>query len=133
VDDVEPRLQCHALLVSASYSESFSYSVAEGIHAGLVCVISDIPAHRELLGPEYPETLYFLPGSAEGLGKALDAANQMLRELDGQQAQQIVQRAHERMKTRNSPEEARNAYRTVLFGAASDTSAFHSIAVRGDD
>ena len=121
VDDLASRLPHHTILVSGSYSESFSYSVAEGIYAGLLCVITDIPAHRELLGPDYPEALYFPPRDMEALRKALNAANRLLSELEGQYGREVVQQAHERMKTRNAPEEARNAYRALLLDASSDT------------
>lgn len=114
VEELWQQLSRHSILLSASYSESFSYSVAEGIYAGLLCVVSDIPAHRELLGPAYPDTLYFHPGDQQGLRVALAVARNYLAQTDGSAAE-IIGLAKARMQSRNGPEQARKAYRAVLL------------------
>lgn len=117
VTDLAHRLPGHAMLLSASYSESFSYAVAEGINAGLLCIASDIPAHRELLGEEYPESLYFAPGDICAMMIAIATARAMLSEPDGQAAHDAVRRAQARLRLRNGPELARRRYEAVLFGS----------------
>jgi glycosyltransferase involved in cell wall biosynthesis len=117
VDDLWQQLSQHAILLSASYSESFSYSVAEGIYAGLLCVVSDIPAHRELLGPDYPDALYFVAGDRAGLRAALATAHDYVRRNDGS-AVDIIGLAKARMDRRNGAEQARKEYRAVLLDAS---------------
>ncbi|MGK5078570.1 glycosyltransferase family 4 protein [Janthinobacterium sp. HLX7-2] len=117
VEALWQQLSRHAILLSASYSESFSYSVAEGIHAGLLCVVSDIPAHRELLGPDYPDALYFSPGDRHGLRAALAAARNYLVRTDGSVAD-IIGLAKARMHSRNGPDQARKDYCAVLLEAS---------------
>ncbi|AMP03326.1 glycosyltransferase family 4 protein [Collimonas pratensis] len=114
VDDLAQRLPTHAILLSCSHSESFSYSVAEGIQAGLLCVISDIPAHRELLGQDYPESLLFPVGNLQALQNSLRAAREMLTRDNGTAASEAVNRARARIRIRNAPDSARISYLTVL-------------------
>lgn len=116
VDDLPRRLPTHSVLISGSYSESFSFSVAEGIQAGLLCVVSDIPAHRELLGESYPDELFFPPGDRTALKRALAAARAQLFSLDGEGARAVVAAAMARLRERNSPELARQRYLAVLCG-----------------
>lgn len=114
VDDLPRRLPTHSVLISGSYSESFSFSVAEGIQAGLLCVVSDIPAHRELLGESYPDELFFPPGDRAALKRALAAARVRLSSADGDDARTVVAAAMSRLRERNSPELARQRYLAVL-------------------
>jgi glycosyltransferase involved in cell wall biosynthesis len=115
VKDVQKRLSQYAILVSPSYSESFSYSVAEAVQAGLLCVVSDIPAHRELLGKEYPDELFFEPGNLAEIRAAVSNA-EILYKTDGSaKAFAAIQVARERIRTRNSPEVARKGYLQVLY------------------
>lgn len=117
VTDLAHRLAGHAMLLSASFSESFSYAVAEGINAGLLCIASDIPAHRELLGEEYPQSLYFAPGTVGALTAALETACAMLSDPAAPAAHDAVRRAQARLHLRNGPELARRRYEAVLFGS----------------
>jgi glycosyltransferase involved in cell wall biosynthesis len=116
VDDLAQRLSGYSLLVSASYSESFSYAVAEGIQSGVLCVISDIPAHRELLGPDYPDALFFPPGNVGALKQSLQAAESLISEGGRAAAQEAVKQAKARMRVRNAPSAARKSYLQVLAG-----------------
>jgi glycosyltransferase involved in cell wall biosynthesis len=50
--------------VLASNSEGSSNALAEYLLSGLPVVVADIPANRELLGPDYP--FYYPPATAAG-------------------------------------------------------------------
>lgn len=123
VDDVSRQLPRNSVLVSASYSESFSYSVAEGMQAGLLCVVTDIPAHWEMLGGDYPEALFFPPGDLVALRRSLEAARRLMSEADGKGARSVIARAQARIVARNSPELARNRYLTILSAASLEDGA----------
>jgi glycosyltransferase involved in cell wall biosynthesis len=116
VDDLAQRLSGYSFLVSASYSESFSYAVAEGIQSGVLCVISDIPAHRELLGPDYPDFLFFPPGNLGALKQSLQAAEALISKGGGAAAQEAVKKVKARMRVRNAPSAARKSYLKVFTG-----------------
>ena len=116
VDNLAERLPDHDILISASYSESFSYAVAEGIQSGVLCVVSDIPAHRELLGPNYPESLFFPPGDTGALRYALQMGQAMVLENEGMATRQAVAQARSRIGIRNTPLAARKNYLRVLTG-----------------
>ena len=117
VDDLSRRLPAHSILISGSYSESFSYAVAEGIQAGLLCVLTDIPAHRELLGDSYPEGLFFPPGNRAALKHALQTARTLLVNDHGAGAHRAVSAAMARIAMRNAPAVARQRYLAVLTDA----------------
>jgi len=114
VDDLPRRLPAHSILISGSYSESFSFSVAEGIHAGLLCVVTDIPAHRELLGVGYPDDLFFSAGDLAAMKRALQAARARLCKDHGEDARRVVSGALAHIAKHNSPEVARQRYLAVL-------------------
>lgn len=118
VDDLSRRLPAHSILISGSYSESFSYAVAEGIQAGLLCVLTDIPAHRELLGDGYPEGLFFPPGDQAALKHALQTARTLLVNDHGAGARRAVSAAMARIAMRNAPAVARQRYLAVLTDAS---------------
>lgn len=114
VANVSECLQKYSILISGSYSESSPLALAEGIYAGLLCVVSDIPAHRELLGESYPDELFFPPGDRAALKRALAAARVRLSSADGDDARTVVAAAMSRLRERNSPELARQRYLAVL-------------------
>ena len=114
LDDLNTRLPRHDILLSASYSESFSYSVVEGILSGLLCVVSDIAAHRELLGNDYPEELFFKPGDLMGLRNSLETAMQWMLVDNSNLVQRIISSASDRVHQRNSPKIALENYFSVL-------------------
>jgi glycosyltransferase involved in cell wall biosynthesis len=120
VNDLPQRLPKHSVLISGSYSESFSYSVAEGIQAGLLCVVTDIPAHRELLGVSYPDELFFPPGDRAALKRALRAARTRLCKDHGEDAYKVVSGAQAHIAEHNSPERARQRYLAILSAARSE-------------
>ncbi len=123
VNDLPQRLLTHSILISGSHSESFSYSVAEGIQAGLLCVVTDIPAHRELLGAGYPDELFFPPGDRVALKGALRAARARLRKDHGEDAYKVVSGARAHIATHNSPEVARRRYLAIFSAARSEDTA----------
>lgn len=118
VDDLPRWLPAHSILISGSHSESFSFSVAEGIQAGLLCVVTDIPAHRELLGDGYPDELFFSAGDLAAIKRALQAARARLCRDHGEDARRVVSGALKHITERNSPELARQRYLAVLSTAS---------------
>lgn len=123
VNDLPQRLPIHSILISGSYSESFSYSVAEGIQAGLLCVVTDIPAHRELLGAGYPDELFFPPGDRAALKRALRVARAHLSKGHGEDAYKVVYGAQAHIAEHNSPEFARQRYLAIFSAARSEDHA----------
>ena len=71
-------------LIAAGYVESFSFSVVEGMAAGLPVLASDIPTHREVGGDA---ALYFRPLDADHL------ASQWLRVANDTQLRQTMSTA----------------------------------------
>lgn len=69
-------------LISASHSEGFGLNVIEAILSGVVPIVSNIAAHRELLRglPRY-EALTFSPLDTLGLGRSILAAKGMKMQL----------------------------------------------------
>jgi glycosyltransferase involved in cell wall biosynthesis len=120
VDNISQRLQNSSILLSGSYSESFSFSVAEGIQSGLLCVVTDIPAHRELLGDDYPRTLFFPPGDQVALRRSLQAARRLLCDGSGEGARRAIAGARNRILHRNSPDAARERYLAVFSAAGGE-------------
>jgi glycosyltransferase involved in cell wall biosynthesis len=122
VDDLLRRLPAYSILISGSYAEleAFSYAVAEGIQAGLLCVLTGIPVHRELLGDGYPEGLFFPPGNPAALQHALQTARALLVNDHGEGARRAVSAAMARIAMRNSPPVARQRYLAVLSAAGVD-------------
>lgn len=77
-------------LIAAGYVESFSFTVVEGMAAGLPVLASDIPTHREVGGDA---ALYFRPLDAEHL------AEQWLRMAnDAQLRRQMAAAGRERSR-----------------------------------
>ncbi len=123
VEGVSHQLPKNAVLVSASHSESFSYSVAEGVQAGLLCVVTDIPAHREMLGSDYPDVFFFPPGDPAALRRSLQAARRLMLETDGGEARSVMARVQARIAARNSSELARQRYLTILSAVSLEDGA----------
>jgi glycosyltransferase involved in cell wall biosynthesis len=119
VADIKPFLQRARLFVQPSYSESFSYAAAEALLAGLICVLSDIPAHRELVPSNYPTELFFVPGDARDLDRSIRTA---LRWSQEQPAllEKAWRDAVDRICLLNGPDSARRAYLEVIEQASSE-------------
>ncbi len=69
VDKVNEYLQASDFYISASLTEGFPNSVMEAISVGLPMILSNIPAHVEIIGDNYP--YLFNPKSSEDLTKKL--------------------------------------------------------------
>ncbi len=78
VADMRAPLAAPGVLVQASESEAFSLTVAEAVSAGHLAIVSDICSHREILPPQYPESLFFKPGDDQSLRAAIRSVQQTL-------------------------------------------------------
>lgn len=84
--NVEEYMRVADYLIAPSQSEGFGLGVVEGLLSGLVPVLSDIPAHRELLAP-LPRLggLTFAPTDAHALGeRMIEARGLSLRDEERQ-------------------------------------------------
>lgn len=73
--NVQDYMRVANYLIAPSHSEGFGLNVIEAMLSGLVPIVSDIPAHRELLVilPRYEE-LIFASGDAHALGLSMQKA-----------------------------------------------------------
>jgi glycosyltransferase involved in cell wall biosynthesis len=69
IPDAPRFLRAFDLYVAPSRKEGMPLAVVEAMALGLPVVASDIPAHREVLGPGYPA---FLPNDADLLARMID-------------------------------------------------------------
>ena len=76
--------------VFPSFKEGFSLTPLEAMSVGLVCVISDIPCHREIYGDS---VLYFNPADPNDIAKKVNLVitNRDLRES-------LIKKGYERVK-----------------------------------
>ena len=81
-DDVRPFLFASDVFVMPSRHEGLSNAVLEAIACGLVCVLSDIPPHRELRerSPGHPIYL-FSSGDSVALATALEQSSAAVRAM----------------------------------------------------
>jgi len=81
-DDVRPFLFAGDVFVMPSRHEGLSNAVLEAIACGMVCVLSDIPPHRELQeqSPGHPIYL-FASGESGALAAALEQAYAAIMEM----------------------------------------------------
>jgi glycosyltransferase involved in cell wall biosynthesis len=75
-DNVAEYLQASDCFLSASLSEGLPNAVMEAMSTGLPCVLSDIPAHRELLGESSNKACLFNPGNADDLVQKINQVMQ---------------------------------------------------------
>lgn len=78
-DDVRQYLFASDVLVMPSRREGLPNAVLEAIACGLVCLLSDIPPHRELTkqSPGHP-VRFFAPNDADALAAGLDECYRMV-------------------------------------------------------
>ncbi|MCS4149394.1 glycosyltransferase [Salinibacter ruber] len=72
VEDVSSYLQAADFFLSASHSEGLPNTVMEALSSGLPVILSDIPAHREILSESSQPGEFFDPGDLSGMSKAID-------------------------------------------------------------
>ena len=99
------------LLVSTSLFEGEPNAVLEAMACGCPLVVSDIPAHRELLGED---ALYAAPGEPEQFARAME---QLLAGSGG--ARRRAERARARVAKRSVAAMAsryEEIYRSLLVG-----------------
>lgn len=72
--DIRPWLRRASIFVSCSRSEGLPLAVLEALAANLFCVLSDIPAHREIAGRFPDNTILFETGNHRSLASALSDA-----------------------------------------------------------
>lgn len=72
LEDVRPYLRCADIFVSASRSEGMPNAVLEAMACGLPVVLSDIPAHREILSMAPGAGMLFPCGDVGALRLALE-------------------------------------------------------------
>ena len=74
VRNVADYFRAADLFVSASHAEGMPNAVLEALAASLPVILSDIPAHREVLGNCSEAGWLFAPSDPTALGKCLDQA-----------------------------------------------------------
>ena len=68
IENVDAYLKSADFYISASYAEGLPNTVLEAMASGLPCILSDIPAHRELLGSE---DIFFKCGNVKELSNKM--------------------------------------------------------------
>ncbi|HIF8759061.1 TPA: glycosyltransferase family 4 protein [Legionella pneumophila] len=114
VDDLLSKLDSNNLYICNSHSESFNYSLLESINAGLLCIVSDIPAHREMLGDNYPEELFFPAGNMLAIKKSVAAARNLLVRQQDKIAAQLICETRNRIIECYHPESALKQYKALF-------------------
>jgi len=72
--NIRPWLKRASIFVSCSRSEGLPLAVLEALAANLFCVLSDIPAHREIAARFPDNTILFETGNHRSLASALSDA-----------------------------------------------------------
>ena len=72
VNDVYPYLKCADVFISASFSEGLPNSVLEACSLNLPCILSDIPAHKEIVGNN--QNNLFNPNDQDKLSELINKA-----------------------------------------------------------
>ena len=111
--DVQRRLRSYDVLVTASSIDTFSYSTAEAILQGLLCVVTRSDVFRELLGPDYPDSLMFEYGDQEDLRRAICRARELILR-DRKYVDHVISQAYTRIRNRNNPVVAKEKYDKLI-------------------
>lgn len=117
VRDVRQHIAAHDLLITASCIDTFSYSTAEGILQGLLCVVTKSDVFKELLGAHYPESLMFEYGDRQGLKRAIFRACDLLQGDQSKIGNTIAQ-SRARIQKRNNAAEAKDKYDKLIAAVA---------------
>jgi len=92
VTNVQTYLQASDFLVSGSHTEGMPTAVLEAMACGLPCILSDIPAHREMLDYQPQAGTLFPVGNAERLGEAIRRITNQSYEVQQQAALWIIEK-----------------------------------------
>jgi glycosyltransferase involved in cell wall biosynthesis len=92
VTSVQAYLQASDFLVSGSHTEGMPNAVLEAMACGLPCILSDIPAHREMLDYQPQAGTVFPVGNAERLGEAIRRTINQSYKIQRQAALWIIER-----------------------------------------
>ena len=91
VTNVQAYLQASDFLVSGSHTEGMPNAVLEALACGLPCILSDIPAHREILDYQPQAGTFFPAGDAERLAEAIRRTTNQSYEVQQQAALWIIE------------------------------------------
>lgn len=111
--NVPELLNQYNLMIAPSRSESASLILMEALQAGVLCICSDIPAHREMLGNNYPNQFFFSAGDASGITKALESALHSIRDTPEWVATKIIESQFQ-LYDRTSKDIAVDKYERIL-------------------
>ena len=92
VNSVQTYLQASDFLVSGSHTEGMPNAVLEAMACGLPCILSDIPAHREMLDYQPQAGTLFPVGDAERLGEAIHRTINQSYKIQRQAALWIIEK-----------------------------------------
>ena len=92
VTNVQTYLQASDFLVSGSHTEGMPNAVLEAMACGLPCILSDIPAHREMLDYQPQAGTLFPVGDAERLGEAIHRTINQSYKIQRQAALWIIEK-----------------------------------------
>lgn len=109
----EELTRLSGIFIQPSFTESFSFVVAEAIQVGMVCLLSDIPAHREIVPTNYPDEFFFRPGNVDDIYRSIVSIRQWLHHRSDELAKIVLDAANV-IRLRNSPENALCAYSRIL-------------------
>ena len=111
VDDVSSYLQAADFFLSASHSEGLPNTVMEALSSGLPVILSDIPAHREILDQSLKPGKFCEPGDLSGMIRAIDTIRDQDRTELREAARQLVE-SH--FTARRVSEEYQSLYREAV-------------------
>ena len=109
--DVAEQLSRATLVVSMSHHEGLPNVLLETVAAGRLAVVSDIPEHRELFGPEYP---YYVAQRTDPAAVAAAVTRALLVPKDNA----VLSYARTRIKTMKMPTVVKS-YKNIFVQLAS--------------
>jgi glycosyltransferase involved in cell wall biosynthesis len=90
--NIQPWLQASDFLISASHTEGLPNAVLEAMACGLPCILSDIPAHREILDYQPQAGMLFPVGDITLLAERIRNAAQQPYDTQRKAALEIIEK-----------------------------------------